>query len=77
MQVLHESKQKNQRTESYVKKQTVIKGSDRSDAAKKHGVFCICPSCGERVPCPSGTFCYQQTCSLCSVTLVRDWRHES
>jgi hypothetical protein len=77
MQVFHESGHKNQRMESYMKKRTVIKGSDRSDAAQKQGVFCICPSCGERVLRSNGTHCYQKTCPTCSVTMVRDWQRES
>ena len=77
MQVINDLYQKAHGTESYKKKKIVKNGSDRTDADQQHSVFCICSSCGERVLRSQGTFCYQQICPICSVTMVRDWRQES
>ena len=75
MQVMNDLCQTAHGMGSHVKKKTVKNVSDHIDAVPEHDVFCICPSCGERVLRSHGTHCYHNTCPVCSVTMVRDWRH--
>lgn len=35
------------------------------------GGYCICPSCGDRVPHRRGVPCYQRTCPKCGSKMTR------
>jgi hypothetical protein len=35
------------------------------------GGYCICPSCGEKVPHQAGSPCYNLTCPKCGSRMVR------
>lgn len=35
------------------------------------GGYCVCPSCGERIPHKRGIPCYEHTCPKCGVKMVR------
>ena len=34
--------------------------------------FCMCPSCGEKVPHTIGSPCYQMACPKCGAKLMRE-----
>jgi predicted amidophosphoribosyltransferase len=36
------------------------------------GGYCVCPSCGKKVPHQRGTPCYQQKCPDCGQPMVRE-----
>ncbi len=36
------------------------------------GGYCVCPSCGTRVPHKVGIPCYKQTCPKCKTRMVRE-----
>jgi len=36
------------------------------------GGYCICPSCGEKVPHQAGSPCYNLTCPKCGSRMVRE-----
>jgi len=36
------------------------------------GGYCVCPSCGERIPHALGTPCYQQKCPKCGSPMTRE-----
>ncbi len=36
------------------------------------GGFCVCPSCGHKVPHQAGVPCYQVNCPKCGTRMVRE-----
>ena len=36
------------------------------------GGYCVCPSCGERVPHQLATPCFKQKCPKCGSTMTRE-----
>ncbi len=45
-------------------------GGNRPSAGA--GGYCVCPSCGTRIPHKRGIPCYQQTCPKCGTKMVRE-----
>ncbi|MCK4330485.1 hypothetical protein KAX02_11665 [candidate division WOR-3 bacterium] len=36
------------------------------------GGYCVCPSCGTRIPHKIGIPCYEETCPKCRTKMVRE-----